>query len=58
MSQTTGLSQAQVYKWWWDQKKKNEKGEKLIMTQDMRTKLIKKKTYKRNSKGNVEISDE
>lgn len=28
MSQITGLSQSQVYKWWWDQKKKNMKNEK------------------------------
>jgi len=25
MSEITGLSQSQVYKWWWDQKKKNMK---------------------------------
>lgn len=25
MSEITGLSQSQVYKWWWDQKKKNAK---------------------------------
>lgn len=25
MSEMTGLSQSQVYKWWWDQKKKNGK---------------------------------
>lgn len=28
MSETTGLSQSQVYKWWWDQKKKNMNNEK------------------------------
>ena len=28
MAEATGLSQAQVYKWWWDQKKKNLKYEK------------------------------
>lgn len=28
MSEITGLSQSQVYKWWWDQKKKNMKNEK------------------------------
>ena len=28
MSDITGLSQSQVYKWWWDQKKKNMKNEK------------------------------
>ena len=27
MSELTGLSQSQVYKWWWDQKKKNGKQE-------------------------------
>lgn len=29
MSELTGLSQSQVYKWWWDQKKKNGKQEAL-----------------------------
>ena len=28
MAEATGLSQAQVYKWWWDQKKKNMKHDK------------------------------
>jgi hypothetical protein len=28
MSEITGLSQSQVYKWWWDQKKKNAKNER------------------------------
>ena len=28
MSDRTGLSQSQVYKWWWDQKKKNMKNER------------------------------
>ena len=28
MSELTGLSQSQVYKWWWDQKKKNLKYER------------------------------
>jgi hypothetical protein len=27
MSDLTGLSQSQVYKWWWDQKKKNSRSE-------------------------------
>jgi hypothetical protein len=27
MSDVTGLSQSQVYKWWWDQKKKNARGD-------------------------------
>ena len=25
MSELTGLSESQVYKWWWDQKKKTSK---------------------------------
>lgn len=31
MSALTGLSQAQVYKWWWDQKKKISRYEKQAM---------------------------
>lgn len=28
MSDRTGLSQSQVYKWWWDQKKKNARADR------------------------------
>ena len=42
MSDITGLSQSQVYKWWWDQKKKNMKYQKDRMTHLPKKKLIKK----------------
>jgi hypothetical protein len=49
MSDLTGLSQSQVYKWWWDQKKKNVRAEKdsfakLIMA---KKKHIRKDTARR-----------
>lgn len=37
MAEVTGLSQSQVYKWCWDQKKKNTKSK-----QHQKRKLIKK----------------
>ena len=43
MSERTGLSQSQVYKWWWDQKKKNVKAEKENMSRlAMKKKFIRK----------------
>jgi hypothetical protein len=51
MSEITGLSQSQVYKWWWDQKKKNAKYEKEINAKlYAKKKLIKKDFSKRGSK--------
>ena len=44
MSEITGLSQSQVYKWWWDQKKKNMKNEKENYNKLMnKRKFIRKK---------------
>ena len=42
MALLTGLSQAQVYKWWWDQKKKNLKYERQQMNRISKRKMIKK----------------
>lgn len=44
MSDKTGLSQSQVYKWWWDQKKKNVKEEKNLLE---KRKFIKKETFRK-----------
>ncbi len=50
MSQITGLSQSQVYKWWWDQKKKSSKYEKDNPLKALgKKKLIKKDSSKRLS---------
>lgn len=52
MSEITGLSQSQVYKWWWDQKKKNMKGEKQNMNRiSMKRKPIRKDFSKRTTNG-------
>lgn len=48
MSEITGLSQSQVYKWWWDQKKKNMKNES-IHSRMMKRKVIKKYFSKRSN---------
>lgn len=40
MSDQTGLSQSQVYKWWWDQKKKTARHEKQGLAD--KRKMIKK----------------
>lgn len=45
MSEITGLSQSQVYKWWWDQKKKTNKQESL----NEKRKLIRKDLTRRVS---------
>jgi len=47
MSDITGLSQSQVYKWWWDQKKKNMKNEK-----DNYNKLLNKRKFIRKDLSN------
>lgn len=51
MSDITGLSQSQVYKWWWDQKKKNVKGEREAYSKMMlKRKQIRKDLGKRNGR--------
>ena len=47
MSDITGLSQSQVYKWWWDQKKKNMKNERENVALGKK-KLIKKVLWRKN----------
>jgi hypothetical protein len=48
MSELTGLSQSQVYKWWWDQKKKSIKHEKEAFSRMLnKRKQIKKEINKR-----------
>jgi hypothetical protein len=42
MSEITGLSQSQVYKWWWDQKKKNIKSDSESFRLSHKRKIIKK----------------
>ena len=49
MSEITGLSQSQVYKWWWDQKKKNMKQEKDSFKLLGKKKPIKKLFNRRSS---------
>lgn len=50
MSDITGLSQSQVYKWWWDQKKKNLKHERENSMKFLgKKKLIKKYFNKKAS---------
>lgn len=46
MSERTGLSQSQVYKWWWDQKKKNVREEKTHLE---KRKLIRKESCRRGA---------
>ena len=53
MSDITGLSQSQVYKWWWDQKKKNMKYEK-----DRASHLQKKKIIRKDHKPLFQDGDE
>lgn len=51
MSEITGLSQSQVYKWWWDQKKKTAKYQKdNDYKMLVKKKLIKKDLSKRTCK--------
>jgi len=58
MSDITGLSQSQVYKWWWDQKKKNVKGEREAYSKMMlKRKQIRKDFTKRTGKGSFEMAD-
>lgn len=47
MSELTGLSQSQVYKWWWDQKKKNMKNEREAHSMAEKRKLIRKDTFRK-----------
>lgn len=50
MSEITGLSQSQVYKWWWDQKKKTCKHDKEFISRNAgKRKFIKKDFTKRPS---------
>lgn len=64
MSELTGLSQSQVYKWWWDQKKKTIKYEKDLQSKNGgKRKFIKKDFSKRltsssDSTENVEEEEE
>ena len=51
MSEITGLSQSQVYKWWWDQKKKNMKSEKESYNK-LINKLINKRKFIRKDLSN------
>ena len=46
MSDLTGLSQSQVYKWWWDQKKKNMKNQKELHGMEKR-KMIRKDSFRK-----------
>ena len=46
LSDRTGLSQSQIYKWWWDQKKKSSKMERDHLGR-MKNKPIKKDRFKR-----------
>jgi hypothetical protein len=50
MAEVTGLSQSQVYKWCWDQKKKNLKGNKNSQNNGYlnRRKIIRKDISIRN----------
>ena len=47
MSELTGLSQSQVYKWWWDQKKKTSKHDRDHTSKAAKHKLIRKDYSKR-----------
>jgi hypothetical protein len=64
MSEITGLSQSQVYKWWWDQKKKTIKYEQDVQSKNCgKRKFIKKDFSKRaassgDSTENVEEEEE
>jgi hypothetical protein len=52
MSDLTGLSQSQVYKWWWDQKKKGVKGDRDAFGKMVfKRKQIRKDLTKRVSRG-------
>lgn len=44
MSHKTGLSEPQVYKWWWDQKKKSVREEKAQLE---KRKMIRKDTFRK-----------
>jgi len=51
MSDLTGLSQSQVYKWWWDQKKKGVRGDRDAFAKMVfKRKQIRKDLTKRASK--------
>lgn len=49
MSDITGLSQSQVYKWWWDQKKKNMKNERENAMKLLGKKKLIKKSFQRKN---------
>jgi hypothetical protein len=58
MSDLTGLSQSQVYKWWWDQKKKTVKGEREAFSKMMlKRKQIRKDLSRRAEKGGLPYSE-
>lgn len=57
MSDLTGLSQSQVYKWWWDQKKKNVKGEREAFSKMMLKRKQIRKDFSRRGKGSGDYSD-
>lgn len=57
MSELTGLSQSQVYKWWWDQKKKNTKNENQSMRMANKRKII-RKDFNHSNKPTIRTYDE
>ena len=59
MSEVTGLSQSQVYKWWWDQKKKNARYQKEHWMRPLdKKKSIKKACVHRAGQTGQQSSDE
>ena len=58
MADATGLHPSQVYKWWWDQKKKNMKYEREALNKAaIKKKMIRKDYLKRpfsQSNSNIE----
>jgi hypothetical protein len=52
MSAVTGLSQSQVYKWWWDQKKKTMKYEREALSKVGAKKKMSKKDYSKRPDSN------
>lgn len=59
MAEITGLSQSQVYKWCWDQKKKQNKGSyEMCKNLNDRRKLIKKNLSYRQNSYRLEQEDE
>lgn len=59
MAEITGLSQSQVYKWCWDQKKKQNKGSyEMCKNFNDRRKLIKKNISYRGHSNRYEREEE